>query len=93
MRPFATIEKLPRQRTLTEEGCYFVRPKKNARTAAIFSSKYRSFVLTFTTSFIAQHLLSVEPGKSLLRLSPGSIFGCENMPPRKKASPVYQGVA
>jgi hypothetical protein len=91
MRPFATMKKLPRQRTLTEEGYYFVKPKRNARTAASLSSKYRSLVVTFTTSFTANHLLSVEPGASLLRLAPGSIFGCENMPPRKKAFSVYMG--
>jgi hypothetical protein len=91
MRTFATIKKLPRQRTLTEEIGVYSNPLSIARTTTIFRSITRSLELTFTTSLTIHHLLSVEPGKSLRRLFPGSVFARENMPLRKKAFPVYTG--
>jgi hypothetical protein len=91
MSPFATIKKLPRQRTLTREGNYIIGCKRNANIAAILASSLRSSDVTSTTSLTIHHLLSVESGKSLQRLLPDSVFACENMPPRKKAYPVYTG--
>ena len=97
MTLFATIMKLPRQRTLTEESWYYRKCKRIARTAASLSSKYRSLVVTFTTSFTANHLLSMKSAK--LPQGGMAVFASQrkivssadagNVPPEEKVSPVY----
>lgn len=87
MKPFATIKKLPRQRTLTEEVGIYSRCESNAHKAASFTRKYRSLELTFKTSFTSHHPLSLKPDVSLVRLASG--FGFKAMPPRQEVFSVY----
>ena len=89
MKPlFATMKKLPRQRTLTEEGnAAYSNPRNTAQTMASFRSNNRSLVLTFTTSFTINHLLSVKPEASPPELTSG--FALKSAPPRKLVLPVY----
>jgi hypothetical protein len=97
MKPlFATIKKLPRQRTLTEEVSTANGYWNNdaiQRTIASNVSESCSFTDSLKQGFIRHHLLSVESGNGLLRLLPDSAFVDENMPPRKKVLPVYTGGA
>jgi hypothetical protein len=90
--PFATIKKLPRQRTLTEEvsaAVGYVNSDATQRAIASNVSETCSFTDSLKNDGIRHHLLSVESGSGLLRLLPDSVFADENMPPRKKALPVY----
>ena len=97
----ATIKKLPRQRTLTEEGWCYVSPKRSASATAILSSKYRSLELTFTTSFTIHHPLSMKSAK--LPQEGLAVFASQrkivssadagNVPPEKKVLSVYMEVA
>jgi hypothetical protein len=91
MADFATMKKLPRQRTLTEEVEGYIKCKRYANTAASLTSKYRSLSLTSITSLTVHHLLSLKPDDSLTKLSSG--FGFKAMPPRQEVPPVYMEVA
>lgn len=94
MKPlFATIKKLPRQRALTREVVSYSNPLRIAARTANFRSNTRSLRLTFTTSFTIHHLLSVESGDSLLKLSSDSVCAVANMPPRKRGIPSVQEVS
>lgn len=89
MKPlFATIKKLPRQRTLTREVDYSSR----SITATVMNAfRIRVSALSETANrtskFTVQNLLSVELGTSPLRLVPHSAV--VSVPPRKKAFSVY----
>jgi hypothetical protein len=89
MMAFATIKKLPRQRSLTGEGEIYSRWRSIANRTATFTSKYRSVALTFTTSFTSHHPLSLKPDSGLIK--PPSGFGFKAMPPRKEVLSVYMG--
>jgi len=94
------MKKLPRQRTLTEEVGVYSKPASIANTTASLTSNDRSFELTFTTSFTSNHLLLMKSAGDPLRVP--AVFASQrkivssalagNVPPEKKASPVYMEV-
>jgi hypothetical protein len=93
LEAFGTIKKLPIRRSPHREVVGYSSRNSATTVTAIFRIRLNSFSESTTSNLTKNHLLSMKP-----RANPPGLALCfalvaENMPPRKKAPPVYTEVA